>query len=73
MTGQILDVTNASYFFGWTEHMIRSRVRRGLLPFRRLAGRIVFIRRELEQFRDSLPMGCSLDDALANEARRRQG
>ena len=46
-----------------TQKTIRARVDRGLLPYRKWGGRIVFIRSEIEEFSQNLP-GRSVDEAL---------
>ena len=56
---------------GSTENMVRSRVSRGLLPYRRWGRRIVFIKAEVEEFLHQLP-GCSADEALENHAERQE-
>lgn len=68
--GAVLDVRTAAAFLGGTEKQLRGMVDRRLIPFRRLNSRIVFVRRELEEFVVTLP-GCTADEAKANlEARR---
>jgi hypothetical protein len=58
---------------GTSEGKIRSAVARGLLPYRRWGGRIVFLTAEVEDFLGRLP-GVSVDDAVANvQARQGQG
>jgi hypothetical protein len=69
---KLLDVTGAALFLGRDERWIRRRLSRGLLPYRRFAGRIVFLRTELEQFITNLP-GVSLDEAKKNLDLRGQG
>jgi hypothetical protein len=70
--GAVLDVhTTAQIWFGGSEDLVRARVARGLIPFRKFGGRIIFLRHELEEFfANSLP-GVTLDEARANlEARQ---
>ncbi len=55
---------------GLAEKKTRAMVARGLIPHRRLGGRIVFIRAELERWLASLP-GCSVAEAHANLSMRR--
>lgn len=70
ISGAALDVRGASIFYGGTEKQIRGLVDRRLIPFKRLGGRIVFLRAELETWLSSLD-GCSLAEARMNlEARR---
>lgn len=70
INGAALDVRGASAFYGGTEKQTRGLVDRRLIPFKRLGGRIVFLRAELESWLSGLD-GCSLDEARTNlEARR---
>jgi hypothetical protein len=67
--GAALDVRGASVFYGGTEKRTRGYVARRQIPFRRLGGRIIFLRAELEQWLTTLD-GCTLDEARTNlEAR----
>ncbi len=69
--GELLDVKACAQFLGPSEHTVRARVRRREIPFRRLGGRIVFIRKELELFLSNLE-GCSVKEATNNlEAKKR--
>ena len=67
--GELLDVRTAAALLGTSEKLVRSRVERRLIPFRRLGGRIVFLRDELTAYQQRLP-GCGLDEALKNLAQR---
>jgi hypothetical protein len=67
----LLDVRRAALFLGLSEDALRARVARRVVPFRRLVGRVVFLRSELEQFVATLP-GCSLDEALREVAERKE-
>jgi hypothetical protein len=67
--GAALDVRGASAFYGGTEKQTRGLVDRRLIPFRRLGGRIVFLRSELEGWLQTLE-GCTLDEARANHEAR---
>lgn len=69
--GAALDVRGASALCGWSEKKTRSMIERRLMPFRRIGGRIVFLRSELEAWLAALG-GCSLEEALEN-LRARQG
>ncbi len=71
ISGEILDVTAVAELLGVPEGMIRARVARQQLPFRRWAGRIIFIRAEVMQYLEELD-GVSVDEALANEKARRE-
>jgi hypothetical protein len=61
----LLDIASAANFLGFPEKALRARVERRLIPFRRLQGRIVFLRAELEAF-IAAQAGCSLEEALGN-------
>lgn len=63
--GAALDVRGASAFYGGTEKQTRGLVDRRLIPFKRLGGRIVFLRAELEAWLASLD-GCTIDQAQEN-------
>ena len=68
---EIMDVhACARDYFKGSEATVWSRKRRGLLPYRKYGGRIIFLRSELEQFFAQLP-GVSVDEAIENiEARK---
>jgi hypothetical protein len=72
LNGAVLDVTTFATEFGDTDKGVRAKAARGLLPYRRLGGRIVFIRSEVEDFLRKLP-GVSVDEALANLKAREAG
>jgi hypothetical protein len=63
--GAALDIRGGSAFCGWSEKKSRGLVSRGLMPHRRLAGRIFFLRSELEAWLKTLN-GVTLDEALEN-------
>jgi hypothetical protein len=65
LAGEVLDVAATAAFLGATEDFVRSRARRGLLPWRRWAGRVVFLRSELSSFLSGLE-GVSAEQARAN-------
>lgn len=67
--GEVLDVTGAAGVFGTKDKMIRARVARGEIPYRRWQGRIIFIRSELLVFLSKLE-GVTADEALSNIAQR---
>ena len=69
INGDLLDIASASQLLGCTQKMLRARVARRVVPFRKLGGRIVFRRAELEQFIDGLP-GVTVAQAQANLAAR---
>lgn len=63
--GKLLDVRGAAELLGVSQKVVRARVHRHLLPFRRFGGRVLFVRDELERFVDELP-GCSAQEAKHN-------
>ena len=67
--GELLDVRGVAAMLGTTEKLVRSRVERRLIPFRRLGGRVVFLRDELTEYQQRLP-GCGLEEALENLEQR---
>jgi hypothetical protein len=71
LDGLVLDVSAMAEHFGDTEHGIRAKVARGTLPYRRLGGRVVFVREDVVAFLQRLP-GISTDQALANLAMHRE-
>ena len=70
MNGARLDLRSATVFLGGTEKQTRGMVARRLIPFRRLGGRIIFLRSELQAWLQNLP-GCTLEEAQANQEARR--
>ncbi len=50
ISGEILGVREAAELLGVTDNMLRARVARRLVPFRKWSGRIIFIRSELMEF-----------------------
>jgi hypothetical protein len=71
LDGTTKDVTALAAMLGTSEGKIRSAVARGLLPYRRWGGRIVFLAAEVEDFLRRLP-GVSVDDAVANVRARQE-
>lgn len=69
INGTVLDVASAAGLLGVSQKCLRARVARGLVPYRRFSGRIVFVRSELEQYVSSLP-GVTLEEARRNVAQR---
>ena len=67
--GAALDVRTGAAFLGGTQKQVRGLVSRKLIPFRRLGGRILFLRSELETWLSTLD-GCNLDEARANREAR---
>ena len=66
IAGEILDAATAAELFGGTERLWYSRAARGIVPFRKWGGRLVFLRSELESFFASSLPGVSLDEARSN-------
>lgn len=66
--GEVLSVDATSTHYGQTEKALRGLVARKQIPYRKLGGRIVFLKRELDQFFDKLP-GVRLDEARRNSRR----
>ena len=72
LNGEALDVRHAAtLLFGeGAQKNLRRLVDRRLVPYRRLNGRIVFLRSELLTYLNNLP-GCTAEQAMANtEARQ---
>jgi hypothetical protein len=72
LNGSLLDVASMARELGVTEKGVRARVARGVVPFRRWSGRIVFLREDVEAYLRQLP-GVTVDQALANLAARGAG
>ena len=70
MDGIALDVRTGSAFCGWSEKTTRGMIDRGLMPHRRLGGRIILIRAELETWLQALD-GIGPEAALENVRARR--
>lgn len=68
-SGELLDVATAAALLGTTPKGVRARIARRTIPFKRLGGRLVFLRHELENFIETLD-GCSVSEARANLERR---
>lgn len=62
INGALLGVPEAAAFLGLSQRSLRWHADHKRIPFRRLAGRLVFRRSELEAFIDRLP-GVSLHEA----------
>lgn len=67
--GALRDIAGQSANLGITPKTLRAQVARGLVPHRRLGGRIVFLADEVCEFLRRLP-GVSAEQALANLAAR---
>ena len=71
-SGKVMDIsTVAEEFFGGSRRSVESKVARRLLPFKKLGGRVIFLRSELDEFFLKLN-GTSIDEALANNEDRTQ-
>lgn len=71
LNGKLRDLATQALLLGDTEKGLRAKVSRGLVPYRRLGGRIVFLAEEIEAWLRQLP-GVGVEEALTN-ARARQG
>lgn len=69
MDGEILSVDSTARFLGVTPKTVYSHVYRRLIPFRKWGGRIVFLRRELQEYFQNLP-GCKPEEAMKYEKLR---
>lgn len=69
VVGAILYVSDAASYLNCSQKAIRSKVERQIIPYRRLGGRICFLRSELEEFISTLP-GTTLAEARENLALR---
>ena len=65
INGALLDVPHGAAFLGVTPRALRARVARHQVPFRKMGGRVVFVRSELEKFIETLE-GCTVAEALEN-------
>jgi len=63
INGEILDVSTGGKLLGFNEKTTRSKIARKQLPFRRLGGRIVFIKSELIGYINNLP-GCRPEECI---------
>lgn len=59
------DVRGIAAWLGATEGKVRSAVERGMLPYHKWGGRVIFLVDELELYFKRLP-GLSVDEAIAN-------
>ena len=71
INGEILDVAAVAEWLGVPQGMIRARVARQQIPYRKWGGRIIFRSSEVDQYFKQLE-GVSVDEALANERARRE-
>ncbi len=68
--GALLDCHWAAGLLGISEKTLRARVARRLVPFHRFGSRVVFLRKELEDFLVALE-GCGVTEAVQNLTMRR--
>jgi len=66
--GLVLSVPRAGRELGVSRKTIDRLISQGLLPARRLGGKTVILRRELEQFLAGLPVIATVDAALTRAA-----
>lgn len=71
LNGEALDVRAYSGWMGQSEDQTRSQVARGIIPYHRLGGRIIFLKSEIIEFLQNLP-GVSLDEARTNLSAREE-
>ena len=69
LNGAVLDVRACAELLGGTEKGVRGLVERHLIPFKRLGGRIVFLRKSVEDWLTALD-GVSTEEAIKNTRRR---
>ncbi len=67
--GALRDVDGIAEFLGETPKAVRAQLARGVLPHRRLGGRIVFLLDEMTEFLRALP-GVTAAKAIENIDRR---
>ena len=67
--GELRDIATQAQRLGVTEKALRAQVARGLIPYRRLGGRIVFLPDEVMAFVRQLP-GVTFERAIENVAAR---
>ena len=68
---EILNVASVAGFLGVTEKAVYAKVARRCIPFRKWGGKLIFVRREIEEFLAGL-QGVEVHDALENELKRRR-
>ncbi len=69
--GILMDVRGLASYLGTSEHCVRSRVRRREIPFKKMGGRLLFLKHEIDQYLEQLP-GCDLEEAVQNLEARHQ-
>ena len=63
--GDLRDIAAQATAMGESQKALRAQVARGLIPYHRFGGRIIFVVAELERFFGQLP-GVSPEEALRN-------
>ena len=71
VNGVLMGVPEAAALIGNSERSLRALVAAGVVPYRKLGGRVVFRREELEKWIERLP-GVSLKDAELNQKVRQK-
>lgn len=71
VNGVLMGVPEAAALIGNSERSLRALVAAGVVPYRKLGGRVVFRREELEKWIERLP-GVSLKDAEMNQKVRQK-
>jgi hypothetical protein len=69
--GEVLDVAANAAFLGTTCKTVWSLKARKLIPYRKLGGRVIFLRSEMIAWLGSLP-GVTLNEALSNMGARNE-
>ncbi len=69
--GILMDVRGLASYLGTSEHCVRSRVRRREIPFKKMGGRLLFLKHEIDRYLEQLP-GCDRDEAVQNLEDRQQ-
>ena len=67
--GYLLDVRSCSAFCGWSEKKTWGMLKRRLIPFRKMGGRVIFLRAEIEAWLLTFD-GCTLEEAAKNHEAR---
>lgn len=62
---EALDIRATAEFMGTTEKTIRARIARGVLPYKKLGGRLFCLKTELLKYLSELP-GISVEQARRN-------
>jgi hypothetical protein len=65
LNGDAMDVATFSREQGQTEKTTWAQIQRRVIPFRKLGGRVVILRSEIQRFYEALP-GVTVEEALKN-------